>query len=56
MYIVYAIADKGEGRVQEIGRFEQGDGFEIQSGIIARDAVISIEWERDEDEVENLGA
>jgi hypothetical protein len=48
--VVYATADKGEGRLMEIGRYENVD--EIQDIIISmfdRDTIISFEYQKKDD-------
>lgn len=42
-YILYATADKGEGPVMEIGRFDDLEEINIQVGMFSDDVVINIE-------------
>ena len=43
--IMYATADKGEGRVMEIGRFEEVSDIEIIVGMFDKDTIISFHEE-----------
>lgn len=46
--ILYAIADKGEGRVMEIGIFDSIEEIEIIVGMFDKDVVLKLEYS-DED-------
>lgn len=43
IYIIYAIADRGDGKVAEVGRFETGEEYEIPVWAFARDVLIRID-------------
>ena len=49
--IMYATADKGEGRVMEIGRFDEICEVEIIVGMFDKDTIISFheEYEKEKD-------
>ena len=47
-YIVYAVADNGDGHVQVLGEFEDVDDIKIRTGMFSKDVLITIEaeWEK----------
>lgn len=49
MYILYATNNKGEGRVIEIGKYEDISDIEIIVGMFDKDVVLNIEEETGED-------
>lgn len=46
--VMYAIGEKGQGRVMEIGRFESIEDIEIAIGLFDKDTVISLEYAIDD--------
>lgn len=48
-YAVYAIGDNGNGMTEKIGEYEDPTEIRIRIGLFARDVVIEIEGENDED-------
>lgn len=45
MIIVYATTNHGEGRVKEIGRYEEVEDIEIIVGMFANDVVLTFDYE-----------
>lgn len=49
-YILYAIAEKGEGRVMKVGEYDEVEDIEIIVSMFDRDVILSIETKKDEED------
>ena len=48
-YVLYAIANNGEGNVMEVGRYEEPEDIEIFTSIFGPDVKLEIEYENKKD-------